>query len=183
MKIVIGITGASGSIYALRLLNLLNEEKFLIITENAKKIMKYETGIDYNILKSKVNKIYEDNDLFAPVASGSFNFDAFVVIPASMNTIGKFSNGISDTLITRVFSVALKEKRKIIVVPRETPMNSIHFENLKKLSDLGVIVMPASPGFYLKPKTIEDLVDFIVYRILEHLGIKGDYPSWGKVTY
>ncbi|MDP8011200.1 MAG: UbiX family flavin prenyltransferase [Thermoplasmata archaeon] len=183
MKIIIGVTGASGISYALRLIDLLKEEKYLIITENAKKIMKYETGMDYKILEKKVKKIYDDNDLFAPVASGSTKFDAFVVIPASMNTIAKFAGGISDTLITRVFSVSLKEKRKIIIVPRETPLNSINLENMKKLSDLGVVVMPASPGFYLKPKTIDDLLDFIVFRILDHLGIEGDYPRWGKNTF
>ncbi len=183
MKIIIGITGASGIIYATTLIDRLREEIYLIITENAKRIMMFETKMDYKTLEKKVNKIYNDSDLFASVASGSTKFDAFVVIPASMNTIAKFANGIADTLITRVFSVSLKEKRKIIVVPRETPLNSINLENMKKLSDLGVVVMPASPGFYFKPKTVEDLVDFIVYRVLDHLGIEGDYPRWEKNTF
>lgn len=183
MKVVIGMTGASGTIYALKLLEHLKEEKYLIITENAKKILMYENGIDFQVLKGSVIKLYDDNDLFAPIASGSTKYDAFVVVPASMNTIAKFANGISDTLITRVFSVSLKEKRKIIVVPRETPLNSINLENMKRLSDLGVVVMPASPGFYFKPKSVDDLVNFIVFRILDHLGIEGDYPRWGKNTF
>ena len=183
MRIIIGITGASGTIYALRLIDYLNEDKYLIITENAKKIMLYENGVDYLTLKDKVKKIYNDNDLFAPVSSGSTRFDAFIVIPASMNTVAKFANGIADTLITRVFSVSLKEKRKIIIIPRETPLNSINIENMKKLSNLGVVVMPACPGFYFNPKSIDDLVNFIVFRILDQLGIEGDYPRWEKNTF
>ncbi|MEL9998667.1 MAG: UbiX family flavin prenyltransferase [Thermoplasmata archaeon] len=183
MKIVVGVTGASGTIYSIKLIEKLDEEIYLIISENGKKIMKFENNIDPVILKNKVKYIFDDNDLFAPISSGSFVFDAMVIVPASMNTLAKIANGISDTLITRVASVALKERRKIIMVPREAPLSSIHLENMKKLSDLGVIILPASPGFYLKPKSIDDLVDFIVFRIMDELGLSGEHPRWGKNMY
>ncbi len=183
MKIVIGITGASGTIYSLKLIEKIKEDIYLIISENGKKILNFENNIDPEMLRGKVKEIYNDDDLFAPISSGSFIFDALVIIPASMNTIAKIASGISDTLITRVASVALKERRKIILVPRETPLSSIHLENLKILSDAGAIILPACPGFYLKPKSIDDLVDFIVYRIMDEIGIRGEFPRWGKNTY
>ncbi|MFP3317746.1 MAG: UbiX family flavin prenyltransferase [Thermoplasmata archaeon] len=181
MKVVIGVTGASGTIYAIRLIERLEGELSLIVSENGKKIMKFENNLDPSVFSNRL-KIYEDYDLFAPIASGSYVFDAMIIVPASMNTVAKIASGISDTLITRVAFVALKERRKLILVPRETPLSSIALENMKKLSDLGAIILPACPGFYLKPKTIEDLVDFIVNRILDELGIRGDYPRWGKNT-
>jgi 4-hydroxy-3-polyprenylbenzoate decarboxylase len=179
MNIVIGVTGASGTIYAIRLIEKLPGELNVIISENGKRIMIFENGFDPKMFPSKV-KIYDDGDLFAPVASGSYIFDAMVIVPASMNTVAKIANGISDTLITRTAAVALKERRKLVIVPRETPLSSINLENLKRLSDAGAIILPASPGFYLKPKTVDDLVDFIVYRIMDEIGIRGDYPRWGK---
>lgn len=181
MKIVIGVTGASGTIYSIRLVEKLEGDISLIISENGKKIMKFENGIDPQFFSGKV-KYYEDNDLFAPIASGSNVFDAMVIVPASMNTVAKIAAGISDTLITRVAAVALKERRKLIIVPRETPLSSINIENLKRLSDAGAIILPACPGFYLKPKTIDDLVDFIIYRIMDEIGIRGEYPRWRKDT-
>ncbi len=183
MDIVVGITGASGTIYAIRLLEKLKENIYLVVSENAKKILKFENSMDYMELSKYVKKIYEDNDLASPIASGSFQFDAMVVVPASMNTVSKIACGISDTLITRVSSIALKERRKIILVPREMPLSSIHLENLKKLSNAGAVIMPASPGFYLKPKTVDDLVDFVVYRILDNLGIKMEHKRWQGLTY
>ncbi len=183
MDIVVGITGASGTIYAIKLLEKLKENVYLVVSENAKKILKYENSIDYMELSKYVKKIYEDNDISSPIASGSFHFDAMVVVPASMNTVSKIACGISDTLITRVASIALKERRKIIVVPREMPLSSIHLENLKRLSDSGAIIMPASPGFYLKPKSIDDIVDFVVYRIIDSLGINMEHKRWQGFTY
>lgn len=180
-KIVVGITGASGSIYSKRLIEELLKKKIyvhVICTENGSKVMNYETSLDIKQwvreLKTKYEyiKLEDINDLFAGVASGSYKFDAMVVLPCSMGTLAEISNGLSRNLLCRAADVALKENRRLVICPRETPLNAIHLENMLKLSRLGVTILPPMPGFYHKPKTIEDLIDFVVGKILDSLSIE-----------
>lgn len=189
-KIVIGITGASGSIYAKRLIEELLEMKIythIICTDTGRKVMKYETGIDLEQWVLELTKKYrhlrlEDvNDLFADVASGSYGFDAVVILPCSMGTLAEISSGLAKNLLCRAADVALKEHRKLVLVPRETPLNAIHLENMLKLARLNVTILPAMPGYYHKPKTMEELVDFVVGKVLDSLSIENNlFKKWGN---
>ncbi|MDI6917085.1 MAG: UbiX family flavin prenyltransferase [Thermoplasmatales archaeon] len=182
MRIVIGITGASGIIYGVRLLEKLKEEKYLVVSENAKKIMEHETGYKPDHMKKLSEHYYENNDLFPEISSGSFMFDAMVIVPCSMSTLSKIASGISDSLITRTAAVCMKEKRKLVLVPRETPISTIHLQNMAKLSENNVIILPAAPGFYPKPKNVDDIVNFVVGKIMDCLGIENTlYKRWGKL--
>ncbi|BAB59602.1 3-octaprenyl-4-hydroxybenzoate carboxy-lyase [Thermoplasma volcanium GSS1] len=175
MRIVVGVSGASGIPYAVKLLeNLGQNEVHLIISENAKKVMKYEMNQDPSYLSSLASYTYSDDDFTAPVSSGSFLFDAMVIVPCSISTLSKIAVGISDTLITRAAAVSIKERRRLIIVPREMPLSSIDLKNMLSLSENGVIIAPASPGFYNKPKSIDDLVSFVVSRILDLIGVKNE---------
>jgi len=178
MKILLAVTGASGAIYGLRLLEVLKQKGVqteCIVSDTAKKIIKHEIGA------SKIPKgCYSEKDIEAPFSSGSFKIDAMVVAPCSMKTLSAIANGFSHNLITRSADVAIKEKRRLILVPRETPLSVIHLENMLKLARLGAVILPAMPGFYHKPKKIEDLVDFIVGKILDSLGAENElYKRWG----
>lgn len=187
-KIVVGITGASGSIYAIRLIEeLLKKEIFvhIICTDTGKKVMKYETSIDIEEwiidLKEKYNhvKLEDINNLFSGVASGSYKFDAMIILPCSMGTLAEISMGLAKNLLCRAADVCLKENRKLIIVPRETPLNAIHLENMLKLSRLGVTILPAVPGFYHKPQSIDDLINFVVGKILDSLSIENTlFTKW-----
>ena len=178
MKVIVGITGASGSIYALRLVQMLRAndvEVDVISTDMGKKLIEYEES-DLPLEKLKID--YED-DMFAPPASGSSKFDALVVVPSSMKTVSSISNGYSNTLVTRTADVALKENRKLVIVPRETPLNSIHLENMTKLSKMGATILPASPGFYHNPKSVMDVVDHVVGKIMDTLEVEHEiFDRW-----
>ncbi|MGD2247842.1 MAG: UbiX family flavin prenyltransferase [Candidatus Methanofastidiosia archaeon] len=177
MKIVIGITGASGAIYGIRLLQILKEETFLVVSQQGKKVMAHETGYTHEDLH--YDHYYHDDQLDAPLSSGSFLFDAMVVVPCSLSTVSKIATGIADTLITRCASVALKEGRTLIVVPRETPLNTVQLKNMMQLSLQGAAVLPAMPGFYHGPESVQDMVDFMVGKILDQLHIGHDlYNRW-----
>jgi 4-hydroxy-3-polyprenylbenzoate decarboxylase len=168
-RIIVGITGASGIIYAKRLLEILCEqaEVYIIISEMASKIAMYE-GVDL----SGFSAVYDENsDMFVDIASGSFLYDAMVIVPCSMKTLSQISSGHADSLITRVADVCLKEKRTCILVPREMPLSRIHLKNMLEADEAGATIMVASPGFYLRPTSIDDLVDMVVARILDHLGV------------
>lgn len=182
MKILLSITGASGSIYGVRLfeeLNKSNNEIHLIISEGAKKILEQETNFKVSGLKKKPNFYYENKDLFAGPASGSFQLDAMVVCPCSMKTLSAITNGYGDTLTTRAASCRLKEEKKLILVIRETPLDLPGIKNMLAAKQAGATILPAMPGFYHKPKKIDDLVDFIVGRILDSLGIKHNlFKRW-----
>src|SRR3989338_5991868 len=176
-KIIIAITGASGAVYAKYLFDFLFKKGIdlhIIISENAKGILKDETGIGENYFKKKKESIYKNSNLNVRIASCSFKFDGMVVIPASMGTLGRIANGYSNNLISRVADVALKERRKLIIVPRETPLNDIHIKNMLTLSRAGAVILPASPAFYHKPKGIDDIAKFITARILNQLDIDND---------
>jgi len=197
MKIIVAITGASGIIYAKRLLEILLQQKdvkiFLTLSKNSTFIIEDELGLKIDLNRFKPEDLvgkkgksityYHYEDLSVNFISGSNPFDAFVIIPCSMGTLGRIAAGLSDNLILRIADVGLKERRKLILVPRETPLNYIHLRNMIDLVKAGAIILPACPGFYHQPKTINDLVDFIVLRVLEHLGIKTDLAiRWGIKT-
>ena len=172
-RFVVGVTGGSGTILALRLLeNLKNYETHLVISENAKTVMAEETGFPAERMLSLATYTYDDKDIAAKVSSGSFIFNALVVIPCSISTLGKIASGISDTLTTRACAVALKERRRMILVPREMPYSTIVLENMHKLSLAGAIIAAASPGYYTKPRTVDDMVNFVVSRVLDLMGVE-----------
>jgi len=184
MKILLSIGGASGSIYGIRLLEELAKSKVeahLIVSEGAKKIIEHETEYTFDKLKNKANFVYDNSDMFAGPASGSFKIDAMVVCPCSMKTLSAIANGYGDTLTSRSASCQLKEERKLILVIRETPLDLPGIENMRKARLAGTTVLPAAPGFYHKPKNIDDLINFIVGKVLDHLEIKNTlFKRWGK---
>ena len=179
MKLVVGITGASGVSLGLKFISFLpNDIKvFAVISKNAKIALSYEEKIN---LSNKANiTFYDDDSIGACIASGSFQTDAMIIVPCSMNTLAKCSVGISDTLITRAFSVMLKEKRKIILAPREMPYNTIQLENMTKLSTLGVTIAPPMLGYYSNQQTLEDMEKFIIGKWYDSLEIKHNlYQRW-----
>lgn len=187
-RMIVGITGASGSIYAIRLIEeLLKQEIFvhIICTDTGREVIKYETSIDISdwVENLKVNyphvKLENIHNLFSGVASGSFRFDAMIILPCSMGTLAEISTGLAKNLLCRAADVALKEHRRLIIVPRETPFNAIHLENMLKLSKLGVSILPAMPGFYHKPQTMDDLINFVVGKILDSLNIENTlFKKW-----
>lgn len=183
-KIVVAVTGASGSIYAKILFDKLREikdqveEVGVIFSSNARDIWKYELDEDLDLVYPF--HVYEKDDFYAPFASGSSKFDTLIVCPCSMGTLGRIAHGISDDLISRTADVILKEKRKLIVVPRETPFSLIHIENMKTLTLAGATICPATPSFYSKPETIEQVAETVVERILNLAGFNIDSFEWGK---
>ena len=171
---ILGITGATGAIYAQRLLRHLKDlgaEVHVVLTEHGRQVIAYE---GCRSILDDADKVYRNDDLFAPIASGSYRHKGMIIAPCSMATLGKIAHGIGDSLLARAADVTLKERRRLIVLPRETPMHAVHFRNQAVLSELGAVVMPPSPAFYMKPKTIEDLVDTVLARVLDHLGL--DHP-------
>jgi len=181
-KIIVAVTGASGSIYALKLLEKLHslkeppEEIAVIFSDNAREIWKHET--EKKITLKPLAKEYNNNDLFVPFASGSSDYNTMIICPASMGILGRIANGISDDLITRAADVILKERRKLILVPRETPYSLIHIKNMETLTLAGAIICPATPSFYSKPKTIDDLVLTVVERIISLAGFESETYRW-----
>ena len=205
MKLVIGISGSSGVQLGIKFLSLSLKipslEIYIVFSENAKKVLLLENGIDINSLKLPLDSnldsntlnlnflnlhknkihIFEDSNLAAPIASGSFLFDCMIILPCSINTLSKISCGISDTLITRSALVALKEKRKLVLAVREMPLNSIMLGNMKLLSDLGVIIAPPVLGYYSSISTLEDMENFLFGKWLDALGIENSiYKRWGE---
>jgi len=182
MKVLLSIGGASGSIYGIRFLEMLKKngvETHLIVSNGAKKIIEHETKYKFEDVK-KISDFYYDNfDMFAGPASGSFNLDAMVICPCSMKTLSAVANGYGDTLSSRAAICILKEEKKLILVPRETPIDLSAIENMKKAKIAGATILPSMPGFYHKPDKIEDLVDFIVGKILDQLKINNSlFKRW-----
>jgi 4-hydroxy-3-polyprenylbenzoate decarboxylase len=196
LKILVSITGASGGIYGIRFIGYLLQygyEVNLIVSENGQRVLKHELILDTNITsilsyikKEFTNitenklKLFEPDNLFAPSASGSSRYDVMVIIPCSMKTLGAIAGGYSQSLIERSADVILKEKRKLIVVPRETPFSSIHLESMLKIDQAGGIILPAIPGFYNKPQSVIDLVDYVIGKIFNIMDIEqGILSEWG----
>jgi len=196
-RYVVGITGASGSIYGLRLVEELlasSGHVTLLLTNAGRQVTAFEAGLTlpepFAACKAALQNYFEHHqqfdfvaldDFFAPVASGTSAPDAVVICPCSMGTIGRIAAGLSENLLERVADVALKERRELILVPRETPFNQIHLENLLRLSRAGAHILPAMPGFYQHPQSVEEMVNFVVGKVLDSLGIEHTlYKRWGE---
>jgi 4-hydroxy-3-polyprenylbenzoate decarboxylase len=194
----VAVTGASGAPYALRLLQVLiqgGHNIYLCISGDGLKILTEETGV---LLKGSENDIqyaferqldagqgqlryFEEDNMYTPIASGSTHVDAMVVIPCSMKALAAIANGFASNLIERAADVTIKERRKLVVVPRETPLSAIHLRNMLRLAELGCHIVPAMPGFYHHPKHLQDIVDFVVGRVLDTMGIENAIaPRWGR---
>jgi 4-hydroxy-3-polyprenylbenzoate decarboxylase len=189
------ITGASGSIYGIRLVEELLKAGChvnLVISETGKDVLFHETGIDFRgteaegqkkalsyFKKKGVLTFHDNSNLFASISSGSHKTDGMIIAPCSMGTLGRIASGHSQKLIERTADVVLKEKRRLVLVPRETPLNQIHLENMLRLSRMSVDIVPAMPAFYQRPKTVDDLVDFVIGKVLDLLGIEhGLFERW-----
>ncbi|MDI9641412.1 flavin prenyltransferase UbiX [Kamptonema cortianum] len=191
-KLVVGVTGASGAIYAQRfLIHAANhyDDVYLVLSSNAVDVAMTELGKSINKREFSTGDwlgghygnihLVDDRDFFTPPASGSFRHDGMVIVPCSMGTAGRIANGVSNDLLTRAADVCLKERRPLILVPREMPWNLIHLRNMTQLSEAGATILPASPAWYQKPKSMEDLADTVVARILQVLGVpQSIVPQW-----
>ena len=180
--IVVAITGASGVIYGIRLLEALKElkiENSLIISDAAKTVIESETDFEIEDIVKLADNYYEFNDLTASINSGSFKFDSLAIVPCSMKTLSSIANGYGDNTITRVADVSLKERRCTVIVPRETPLRTAHIKNMLTLSQEGAIILPAMPGFYSNHDTVDDQIDFVVGKILDSLNIENNlFKRW-----
>ena len=172
MRVVVGVTGASGAIFGVEFLRRCPADKYLILTKWGRYVLKEETGLTEHHLAEHVKKSFPDEDLSGPFASGSTPFDALVIIPCSVSTMAKIACGLGDTLLTRAAAVALKERRKLILCVRETPLSAIHLEQAYKLSQAGAVVMPISPPFYHRPQTIDEMVGQFTEKVLSILGVE-----------
>ncbi|MBN1280912.1 MAG: UbiX family flavin prenyltransferase [Candidatus Thermoplasmatota archaeon] len=174
-KYLVGISGASGSIYGVRLLEELHtagHEVHLIVSTGAQQILTQETKYTYNALKKNAAVVYDNGDLFAGPASGSFQLDGMIVIPCSMKTLSAIANGYGDTLTSRAASCCLKEGKPLILVIRETPLDLPGIRNMLSARESGAVILPAMPAFYHHPKQIEDLVEFIIGKVCDQLGLQ-----------
>jgi 4-hydroxy-3-polyprenylbenzoate decarboxylase len=181
-RMIIGISGASGAIYAQRFMEKINAldgmEVHVVFSDTARKIWTTELGAGTD--GPQEFTYYDVHNFYAPFASGSSRFDSMVVIPASMGCMGRIASGVADDLITRAADVMLKENRKLILVPRETPLNLVHLKNMETLIQAGATICPANPSFYSKPTTVEKVVDTVVDRIIDLLGFDHNAFRWGE---
>ncbi|MFX0025574.1 MAG: UbiX family flavin prenyltransferase [Candidatus Hermodarchaeota archaeon] len=180
--ILVAITGATGVLIAFKLLKVLEEKKILtelIISKTVEIILKNETEYNISELHELATTTYDVNDLEAPPASGSHKLDAMIIVPCTMKTLAAIAHGYANNLITRAADVSIKEKRKLILVVRESPLSAIHLENMLKLAKLGVVIAPPVPSYYIKPKNVQDLVDYTVGRLLDQLDIDTGIKRWG----
>ncbi len=180
MKVIVAITGASGGVYALQTLQQLLaatevEQIALIVSTTAHEVLRFE-GV--TLPESEKIVRYSNDDMFAAVASGSAEYDAMVVVPASMGSVGRIAAGVSSSLIERAADVMLKERRRLVMVVRETPYSLIHLRNMTSLTEAGAVILPASPSFYSHPATLDDAVMTVVERIVAHVGIKAPHYEW-----
>ncbi|TJX65938.1 UbiX family flavin prenyltransferase [Soehngenia saccharolytica] len=177
MRVIVGITGGSGAIYAVSLLKALNElniETHLVISRMGEFVLNQECDLSVSELSKLASYYYKNDDFMAPIASGSFKVDGMVVVPCSMKTLSAIANGYSDSLLTRACDVVIKESKKLVLVPRETPLSSIHLENMLKLSTLGIKILPPIASFYNNPSSIEDIIIQFTGRILDNLNIENN---------
>lgn len=194
-KFIVALTGASGGIYGLRLISILMDfpaDVFVLMSESGRKVLSHETDFSGGSMAAYLEKKgmarhesarileVDADDFFAPMASGSFRHDGMVIAPCSMNSLAAIACGITDNLIHRAADVCLKEKRPLILMPRETPLSLIHLKNMVRAAEAGALIMPPMPGFYTRPQTIHDIVDAVVARVLDHLGLDHDLSArWG----
>ncbi|MDL1956864.1 MAG: UbiX family flavin prenyltransferase [Candidatus Desulfofervidus auxilii] len=174
---ILAITGASGAIYAKTLIEFFYKKNLpliCLVSEVGKKVWEWEIGISIEKTLPANITLHFENDWWAPIASGSVKVKGMVIMPCSMGTLAAIAQGLAHNLIQRTADVMLKEKKRLILVPRETPLNIIHLKNMLQLAKAGAIILPAMPGFYHKPKNIQDLINFIVGRVLDHLGLEHD---------
>ncbi|MFW9966748.1 MAG: UbiX family flavin prenyltransferase [Candidatus Thorarchaeota archaeon] len=172
-KILVCITGASGAVYGVELihaLKALGHEVHLVVTKWGQATLKHETGMSIEDLGKEVHRTYREDDMTAGPASGSFPLDAVAIVPCSMKTLAGIAHGYADNLVVRAADCALKERRRLVIVPRETPLNLIHINNMAAVTEAGAVLMPASPAFWHRPKSVDDLVTSLVERIMIHLG-------------
>jgi len=184
-KILISITGASGSIYGIRLLEALNSfdvETHLIVSDGAKRILEYETDFSLEAVVEKAHVFYEDLDLHAGPASGSFHIDGMCVVPCSMKTLSAIAHGFCNTLTARAACCMLKENRTLVLTPRETPLDLPSLKNMVAAREAGAVILPAMPGLYHQPHDLNDLIDFIVGKIIDQFSIEHTlFKRWGEV--
>ncbi len=183
--IVVGVSGASGAPIAVRVLRSLREARVpvaLVVSSGAQAVLKEECGMDVEALRPFATQLYDEGDLGAPIASGSRRTRGMVVVPCSANTAAKIALGLGDTLLTRAAQVHLKERRPLIVVPRETPLPTILLRHLATLSEFGAVVLIASPAYYLHPQSIDDVTNYLAGKVLDHLGVPHSlYRGWKAV--
>ena len=172
MRIVVGITGSSGALYAREFLRRCDADKYLIVSKWGKVLLKDELGISDRELVPFIKRQFSDDDLTAPMASGTNRFDAYVILPCSTSTLGKIASGIGDTLITRTAQVAMKERYKLILCVRETPLSTVTLEQCAKLSRDGVVIMPISPPLYNVPETVDEYIGAFVDKLLGVIGVR-----------
>ncbi len=182
LRVVLGVTGASGVVYGVRVAQeLVNHgaQVTVVVSEAARKVFEFEMPDGLGEL-AKCGRVLGEHEIEADISSGSARYDATVICPCSMKTLSAIANGFSDSLIARNADVALKEHRRLVLVLRETPLNAVHLENMLKLSRLGVVILPASPAFYHNPKTLDDLVDHVVGKVMDSLGVETNlFKRWG----
>jgi 4-hydroxy-3-polyprenylbenzoate decarboxylase len=180
--IIVAITGASGVAYGLKVLQALKDsgkETGLVVTEPAKLILDYELGIGLEEIKKLATNYYDAEDLTSAINSGSCIFESMVIVPCTMKTLSAIAHGYANNAVTRAADVSLKEKRKLVIVPRETPLRSVHLENMLNISREGGVILPAMPGFYHKPQNLDDITNFIAGKILDVLKIDHDlFNRW-----
>jgi flavin prenyltransferase len=185
-QLIVAITGASGAAYARMLLHTLSQEKVhihLVASQSGKLVYNLEIGKPLDDDLPPGISIYDENDFTAPFASGSFNSQGMAVVPCTMGTLAAIANGISQNLIHRAADVCLKEGRRLVLVPRETPLNTIHLRNMLRLAKAGGVILPAMPGFYHQPRAVDDLVRFVVARIIEQLHLPQNLlPPWSSYS-
>lgn len=178
-----GITGASGVIYGIRFLEAaknLGVETHLILSDWGSRNIEIETTLTGDYVRSMASKLYNDSDMEAAISSGSFKTDGMVIVPCSMKTLASIANGFDDSLVSRAAGVCLKESRKLVLVPRETPLSAIHLGNMLKISSAGAVILPAMPGFYHRPKTLDDLINHVIGKILDQFGVRHElFKRWG----
>jgi len=185
-RLVIGISGASGALLAVRLLHRLNElggvETHLVTTRAAESVIRTETGHTVEEVAALATRYYRPDDLGAPISSGTFHTEGMVIIPCSMKTLAGIASGYSDNLLLRAADVTLKEGRRLVLVPRESPLHAIHLENMLKLARMGVTMLLPLPAFYRHPRTVDEVVDHTVARALRFFGVSSPIEEWEGIT-
>lgn len=183
-RLIVGISGASGVIYGIRLLQALRPlpvETHLIMSRTAEVTLAHETDFKVKQVQALADHVHGVTDLAAPPSSGSFRTIGMVIAPCSMRSLGELASGVTSSLLTRAADVALKERRKLVLLPRETPLHSVHLRNMLTLSDMGAIIAPAMPAFYSRPQTLDDVIDHTVARVLDLFGLEGGrLKRWGE---